>query len=286
MDIRHMHTYALVASDAAPVYTTLVDRLTQLPERKPSKASSIGTIKNGFICMLSVSDKDRPQKNVFICGHSSGALYVWRRQRLHANTEDKGQPETFLPSSAHSQLQDPKFIHRGPVTTLKKQPHTEYIYSGSADRSIKLWDIFDPEHPPCLRQTYIGHGGSVTAIEFAPNMGQHPGYMMSGSTDKTVILWKNAEGREMMQYPFYIKMRVFDLKTWATSLSFVSTRLAQGELYIGDSAGKIRRLSLTVQGKGVLQAGDIEVCSPHYMYVCVFVCCVFVCSCVRVCMCV
>jgi len=48
----------------------------------------------------------------------------------------------------------------------------------------------------------------------------------------------------MMMYPFYVKMKVISLKVWPTSLLFVSTRLAQGELYIGDSEGRLRRLNI------------------------------------------
>ena len=47
------------------------------------------------------------------------------------------------------------------------------------------------------------------------------------STDKSVIVWHNAQGRDMMMYPFYVKLRVITLKVWPTSLLFVSTRLAQ-----------------------------------------------------------
>jgi WD40 repeat protein len=234
MEVRQMHSYALVGSETGTQYSSLIDRLSAQPVRKVSKSTSIGTVKTGFTCMMSVSDKDRPMKNVFICGHSSGALYVWRRQRFVANADpqEKGGPEAAItPSSAHDQLRDHRFIHKGPVTVLKMQPNTQFVYSGASDRDIKLWDIFDPEHPPCLRQTFSGHGGSITAIEFAPLMGQHPGYMMTGSTDKKVIVWKNAEGRDMMMYPFYIKMRVIDLKIWPTCLCFLSTtRLVRGRV--------------------------------------------------------
>ena len=202
--------------------------------------------------MVANSDKEKPGRNIFIVGHSSGAIYVWRRQRFSSNTDesngdkDRG-PQAVLPSPAHDQLRDSRYMHKGPVTALKMQPKTQFLYSGSADRTIKLWDIFDSEHPPCLRQTFSGHGGSVTCIEFAPLMGQYPGYMMTGSTDQTVILWKNADGREMMLYPFYIKMRVIELKEWPTSLLFLSTRMAHGDLHIGDSAGKIWRMAFEMQ---------------------------------------
>lgn len=171
--------------------TTLVDRLSAPPERKTlSKASAAGTIKTGFICMLSVSDNERPQKNVLICGHSSGGIYVWRRQRFFGNNGEEKGPEAILPSSAHDQLRDARHMHRGPVTALKIQPNTQFLYSGGSDRLIKLWDIFHPEHAPCLRQSFSGHGGSITAIEFAPFMGSHPGYMITGRL--VVVAWTAA----------------------------------------------------------------------------------------------
>jgi WD40 repeat protein len=193
-----------------------VDRLSAPREHKTlSKAGAAGTIKTGFTCMLSVSDNDqdttniKTQKNVLICGHSSGGIFVWRRQRFVGggnNGEDKG-PEAILPSSAHDQLRDVRHMHKGPVTALKIQPNTLFLYSGGSDRLIKLWDIFHPESAPCLRQSFSGHGGSITAIEFAPLMGSHPGYMFTGSTDQSIIVWHNAQG--YMYVCMYVCMYVY-----------------------------------------------------------------------------
>ena len=73
--------------------------------------------------------------------------------------------------------------------------------------------------------------------------------MISGSTDKTLIVWTSADGREMMLYPFYVKMRVLDMKIWPNTLLFVSTRMNQGELYIGDSEGEIRKLKFDSEAR-------------------------------------
>eukprot|EP00960_Hanusia_phi_P021681 642353-Hanusia_phi.AAC.6 len=73
--------------------------------------------------------------------------------------------------------------------------------------------------------------------------------MISGSTDKTLIVWKNADGREMMLYPFYVKLRVFDMKVWPNALLFLSTRMNQGELYIGDSEGEIQKLKFDSEAR-------------------------------------
>ena len=65
-------------------------------------------------------------------------------------------------------------------------------------------------------QTVSGHGGTVTAVEFEAGSafaaGPLAGHMFTASTDRTVALWRNAPGRELMLYPFYVRTRVFELK--------------------------------------------------------------------------
>ena len=61
------------------IYTRAHTNQAHFAVPQVGKASSIGTVKSGFSCMISVSDKDRLQKNVFICGHRyvvSNMIYV------------------------------------------------------------------------------------------------------------------------------------------------------------------------------------------------------------------
>uniref|UniRef100_A0A7S4KMP1 Uncharacterized protein n=1 Tax=Guillardia theta TaxID=55529 RepID=A0A7S4KMP1_GUITH len=202
----------------------------------------------GFTSMLCLQFENKPYRSALICGHTSGSIHIWRKQRSVFETKDLSSNgvEAIKPwwpkrdDQRSSEMTN--VFHKAHVTVLKMQPKTDYLYTGSADRTIKLWDIFENERQAVLRQTFTGHGGTVTDIAFAAQIGNSPGLMISGSTDKTLIVWKNADGREMMLYPFYVKMRVLDMKIWPNTLLFVSTRMNQGELYIGDSEGEIRKL--------------------------------------------
>ena len=52
-----------------------------------------------------------------------------------------------------------------------------------------------------------------------------------------------------MLYPFYVKHRVIDLKIWPNCLTYCSARMGQGDLYIGDSEGRIKHLHLDTDVK-------------------------------------
>lgn len=229
MDVKPLHCYALTSN----------------PDRRVSSdLRKNGTRTPGFTAMVSHNPK-----NVVICGHSSGAIYVFRRSKQAASVESvSGEVECLLPANNHEKLKDEKTSHKGPVTALKIHPESHHLYSCSADRTIKIWDIFHPEHMPSCVQTVTGHGGSVTAIDFA-TIGPSPGYMFTASTDRTVIIWQNADGREMMLYPFYVKLRVVELKIWPNCLVFCSARMGQGDLYIGDSEGRISHMHLDTDVK-------------------------------------
>jgi WD40 repeat protein/serine/threonine protein kinase len=77
--------------------------------------------------------------------------------------------------------------HLDAVTTVCLSGDGTYALSGSADRTLKLWDLATGQ---CLR-TFVGHHAEVTSACFSAD-GQH---VLSGSTDRTLRLWKVATGR-------------------------------------------------------------------------------------------
>jgi F-box and WD-40 domain protein 1/11 len=58
----------------------------------------------------------------------------------------------------------------------------ETIITGSRDKSICVWSIRN--FKPKLKMTLTGHQASVLCLQF-----DHTGYMVSGSSDSTVIVW-------------------------------------------------------------------------------------------------
>ena len=72
----------------------------------------------------------------------------------------------------------------GTVFSVAFSPDGHTLASGSADRTIRLWNVTDPSHAP-LGQPLTGHTGTVFSVAFSPD-----GLILaSGSADQTVRLW-------------------------------------------------------------------------------------------------
>lgn len=108
------------------------------------------------------------------------------------------------------------------------------VVSGGADSSIRVWDPRVREGENACVQTMFGHEGSVTAlVQVGP-------YIVSGSTDKTVRLWRAGLGRKAAMYPWFEEhARLGTMDGWIQSLSFNVTHKVGdlGAVYAADSTG-------------------------------------------------
>ena len=122
-------------------------------------------------------------KHLLFGGLSTGGIATWRR-RLDAPIGHVDNKVTLLEG------------HSGGVRSLILTTHDGLgadgllLFSGSADRTIRLWDPAVKDKSKACVQVLRGHGGTVTALTCVE------GVLVSCSTDRTIKVWKAEEGRE------------------------------------------------------------------------------------------
>ncbi len=67
------------------------------------------------------------------------------------------------------------------VSAVAVAPDDRHALSGSADRTLRLWDLATGQ----LLHSFTEHGGPITAVAICPD-GRHG---LSGSRDRTLRLW-------------------------------------------------------------------------------------------------
>lgn len=79
--------------------------------------------------------------------------------------------------------------HQGAVYTVAYSPVSTKLASASDDKTIRLWDVSDHDHPKQLGKPLVGHTSFLTSAVFSPD-GRT---LASASSDHTVRLWDIAD---------------------------------------------------------------------------------------------
>jgi WD40 repeat protein len=79
--------------------------------------------------------------------------------------------------------------HELAVISIAVSPDSNFVATGSKDKSIKLWELSTGREV----KSFLGHEMSVTALDFSSD-GK---LLLSGSNDKTVRLWDITSGKEL-----------------------------------------------------------------------------------------
>ena len=180
---------------------------------------------------------------LLFAGQSDGKLQQWTRKfELHP-TEDF--VFRFQPRIADHVVYSG---HRGPVTALAVSTTPKaLVFTGSADRTIKVWDPFKSDGPSRANvHTLLGHGGTITslALETVTLRADEPRLLLiSSSTDRTVRTWMEEENDHGMLYPGWVNVQKISTGDgWVSSLYFSrNIHLPDdGQLYTGDTNGAVR----------------------------------------------
>ena len=81
--------------------------------------------------------------------------------------------------------------HELAVVTVSISPDSNYVATGSTDKSAKLWEMSTGREV----RSFLGHEATVTSVEFTPD-GKT---LITGSNDKSIRLWNVSSGKEIYQ---------------------------------------------------------------------------------------
>jgi hypothetical protein len=92
---------------------------------------------------------------------------------------------TALVTTGNTALSTPLAGHTDAVGAAVFSPDGYILATGSADQTMRLWNVADPTHPTPLGQPLTGHTNGVLAVTFSPD-----GHTLAtGSYDQMVRLW-------------------------------------------------------------------------------------------------
>ncbi|MEO0854838.1 MAG: pentapeptide repeat-containing protein, partial [Cyanobacteria bacterium J06648_11] len=174
----------------------------------------------------------RAEDDVLATGDTNGEIWLWRTHLSSGIATAKGDISSHIATFEG---------HENWVCSVAFSPDGTQLASGSADRTIRLWDTNTGE---CL-QVFEGHQNWVMSVAFSPDGTQ----LASGSADRSVRLWDIGTG-ECQQV-----LEGHDHGIWSVAFAPDGDSLASGSAdrtirLWNVSTGKCRK-TLTEQSSGV-----------------------------------
>mmetsp|Transcript_80063 Transcript_80063/g.226597 ORF Transcript_80063/g.226597 Transcript_80063/m.226597 type:complete len:742 (+) Transcript_80063:88-2313(+) len=175
-----------------------------------------------------------PQRGCLFVGLTDGKILCWEADRSISDKRSSDGRTRILEG------------HKGAVRCMifVESLCKGVMFTGAADRSIRMWDLSDPRTAiPCVHSLY-GHGGTVLAVEYGADL------LLSSSTDGFMCLWRDQSPAKLLRFPAYtIRQKIApDPKVAAQGaripkdLWFLSLAIREGEalsIFAGDSEGYV-----------------------------------------------
>lgn len=150
-------------------------RNAEVVKPKTQKSSKKSEIVNFSAYTINFKDQQ-----LFV-GLSNGKILLYKKKGMDSKLiVDRGKEHECV------ELVSPT-AHKGKITELlfTEIEGKQVLISGSADRTIKLWEPKNNKGNKCF-QTIIGHQGSILSMVYLPMIQT----LISSSTDKTMKIWR------------------------------------------------------------------------------------------------
>jgi WD40 repeat protein len=128
-----------------------------------------------------------------------------------------------------------------PAVAAGSAPGGGLLITGSADRSIVIWDVWASDPANHCVQRLFGHNGTITALASvaAGVTSADSGALLSCSVDGTLRVWIPSKGRRLMLYPWLVlSQQIGPLDCWLNALCVRHSDTTM--LHVADSSGCIR----------------------------------------------
>ena len=104
------------------------------------------------------------------------------------------RPAILVRELANGQLLHTLLGHQGTIASLAFSTDNRRLVSGSADKTVRVWDLADAKFPEAA--TFAGHAAAITGAAFNSNATQ----VVSSAANNTVKLWDVATGEELKDF--------------------------------------------------------------------------------------
>jgi len=225
-----------VTSYASPLFST--------------QKSSRRAVRDGVVTasvVLFVPQSAQQVWNFLFVGLTDGKILCWETDR---NCVEKRANKDSKPRVLDE--------HRGGIRSMifVKSLCQGVMFTGSADRCIKMWDLTDPRSSIMCVHSLYGHGGTVLALEYGSDT------LLSSSTDGFLCVWRDQSPTKLLRFPAYsIRQKLSPeahrvagshrgpKETWFLSLSMREGE--QPQIFAGDTEGYVH-----IYKPEVAQEGD------------------------------
>ncbi|KXZ44857.1 hypothetical protein GPECTOR_61g810 [Gonium pectorale] len=187
----------------------------------------------------------RPKEPSVVATH-----YDPDRRRLYYGLDDGAVCFWSLSAESPPNANATRFVgcHKGAISAIATPRKSDgdlgkagLIVTGSVDASIKIWDyqgkvMLDPT--VCV-QTLYGHTGTVTSLVLLGD------YIVSSSTDGSVKMWRQGEGRQQLVYPWFeLQVTVNGMEGWVRCMAHDSSGDVgdMGAIFAADESGGMTRI--------------------------------------------